>query len=97
MGHDSSIITKVYTRSSKFPVYWSSKIPLRYKHNAITGELHRANKIASNFSNEAKRKKIKYLPAGFPIHAINDVFHRFNQQKDKYYYHNGFLMMQKNV
>ena len=81
--HNSAIITKVYTRSNKFPVHWSSKIPLRYKRNAITGELHRANKIASNFSNETKRIKIKYLQAGVPIHVINDVFHRFNQQKDE--------------
>ena len=72
--HNSDIITKVYTRSSKFPVHWGSKIPLRYKCNTITRELHRANKIALNFSNEAKRKKIKHLPAGFPIYVINDVF-----------------------
>ena len=64
--HNSTIITKVYTRSKKFPVHWSSKIPLRYKRNAITGELHRANKIASNFSNEMKRIKIKYLESRFP-------------------------------
>ena len=81
--HNSAIITKVYTRSNKFPVRWSSKIPLRYKRNAIAGELHKANKIASNFSNETKRIKIKYLQAGFPIHVIKDVFHRFNQQKDE--------------
>ena len=60
----------------------SSRIPLRYKGNAITGDLQRANKIAPNFSNETRRIKIKYLQAGFPIHVIN-VFHRFNQQKDK--------------
>ena len=83
MRHNSAIITKVYTRSNKFPVHWSSKIPLRYKRNAITGELHRANKIASNISNETKSIKIKYLQAVFPIHVINDVFHRFNQQKDE--------------
>ena len=83
MRHCSAIITKVYTRSKKFPVHWSSKIPLRYKSKAITGELHRANKIASNFSNKLKRIKIKYLQAGFPIHVINDVFHRFNQEKDE--------------
>ena len=81
--HNSAIITKVYTRSNKFPVYCSSQIPLRYKRNAITGELHRANKIVSNFSNEMKRIKIKYFQAGFPIHVINDVFHRFNQQKEE--------------
>ena len=38
--HNSAIITKVYSRSKKFPVHWSSKIPLRYKRNTIKGELH---------------------------------------------------------
>ena len=79
----TNFLDTVYRRSNKFPVHWSSKIPLRYKRNAITGKLHRANKIASNFSNETKKLKIKYLQAGFPIHVINDVFHRFNQQKDE--------------
>ena len=82
MRHNSAVITKFYTRSNKSSIHWSSKIPLRYKRNAITGELHRANKIASNFNNETKRIKIKYLLAGFLIHVINDVFHRFIQQKD---------------
>ena len=77
MRHNSAIIT------NKFPVHWSSKIPLRYKRNAIAGDLHRGSKIASNFSNETRRIKIKHLLASFPIHVINDVFHRFNQQKDE--------------
>ena len=81
--HNSAIITKVHTRSKTFPVYWSSKIPLKYKRNAITGELHRVSKIASNFSDKLKRIKIKYLQAGFPIHIINDIFRRFNQEKDE--------------
>ena len=81
--HNSAILTKVYTKSNKFHIHWSSKIPLRYKRNAITGDLHRANQIASNFSNKTRRIKIKYLPVGFPIHVINDVFHRLNQQKDE--------------
>ena len=76
--NNSAIITKVHTRSKKFPVHWGSKIPLIYKSNAITGELHRANKTASNFSKEMKRIKLKYLQAGFTIHIINDVFDRFN-------------------
>ena len=44
MRHNSAIITKVYTSFNKFPIHWGSKIPLRYKRNAVTGELHRANK-----------------------------------------------------
>ena len=81
--NNSGITTRVYTRSIKFSVYWSSKISLRYKHNAVRRELHRANKIASNFRNELKRIKIKYLQAVFSIPIINDVFRRFNQKKDE--------------
>ena len=80
---NSAITTKVYARPNEFPIHWSSKISLRYKPSAITGDLHRANKITSNFSNETRRIKIKYLQAGFPIHLIKDVFHGFNQQKDE--------------
>ena len=79
--NNSAIIIKVHTRSKTFPVHWSSRIPLKYKRNAITGELHRASKIASNFSDKLKRIKIKCLQAGFPIHIINDVFRRFNQEE----------------
>ena len=61
MTHNSAIITRVYTRFKKFPVHWSNKIPLRCKRNAISGELRRVNKIASSFSNEMKRMKIRYL------------------------------------
>ena len=78
-----------------FPVHRSKNIPLRFKRNAIAGELHRANKVVSNFSNEMKRMKIKYLQAGFSICIINDVYRRFNQER--YEYRNGYLMIGKNV
>ena len=35
--HKPANITKAYTRSKKFTDHWSSKIPLRNNHNAITG------------------------------------------------------------
>ena len=50
----------------KLPVQWTSKIPVRYKHNAIIGELHGGKKIASNFDMEIKRTVSKYAAAGFP-------------------------------
>ena len=40
------IETKVYKKSRKLPVHLSSKIPTRYKRNAIMGEWHRAKRIA---------------------------------------------------
>ena len=77
--YNSAVISKVHTRSKNFPLHWNSKIPLRYKYNAIIRELHRANKIALNFNNELKRTKIKYLKVGAPIHIITDNFRRFKQ------------------
>ena len=37
---NGEITTEVFGKSPKFPVHWSSKIPVRYKRNAITRELH---------------------------------------------------------
>ena len=58
---NSGITNKAYISSKNFSVHWTSKIPLRYKHNAITGESHRSNEIASHFNSELKRKKFIYL------------------------------------
>ena len=41
-------------------MHYSSKVPCKYKRNAITGELHRAKKIALDFDKETKRIRSKY-------------------------------------
>ena len=47
-------------------MHWSSRIPTRYEHNAIKGELHRAKRIANDFNFEVKHITKKFLSAGFP-------------------------------
>ena len=66
----------------KLPVHWTSKIPVRYKRNAIIGELHRAKKIASNFDIEIKRIVNKYTVAGFPTRFVSSVVDNFDSGKD---------------
>ena len=61
-----------------YPVHWSSKVPFRYKKNAINGELHRAKKISSNFQSEIARIKAKFLNAGFPHKVIESTINNFN-------------------
>ena len=39
---DQGIKTQLYNKTKNLPVHWSSKVPYKYKRNAITGELHRA-------------------------------------------------------
>ena len=64
-------------------MHWSSKVPYKYKRNAITGELHRAKRIASNFDDETKRIRSKYKDAGYPKHVIENTIKNFNRKKDE--------------
>ena len=72
VGENGGITTQVFSKSTKLPVHWSSKIPVRYKRKAITGELHRARQIASDFDKELKRIRRKCRNAGF----IPVIFHK---------------------
>ena len=80
---NNTISTQVFTKLTKFPVHWSSKIPTNYKRNAITSELHGAKKIATDFDKELRRIKTKFLHAGYPVNFINDTFFRFNEEKEE--------------
>ena len=76
--------TKVWNKSKKLPVHWSSKIPTRYKRNAITGEFHRAKRIANGFNFEVKCITKKFLSAGLPKNFIRNTFEYFNKDEDDY-------------
>ena len=54
-----------------------SKIPTNYKRNAITSELRRAKKIATDFDKELWKIKAKVFHTGYPAKFINDKFSRF--------------------
>ena len=65
-------------------MHWSSKIPTRYKRNAITGELQRAKRIAGGFNFEVKRITKKFSSAGFPENFIRNTVEYFNKDKHDY-------------
>ena len=71
----------------KLPVHWTTKISMKCKCNAITGELHRAKKTASNFASnfwdiEVKCIVNKYTAAGFSIRFICSIRDNFDNGKD---------------
>ena len=41
------IKTSVHVKENKYPIFWSSQVPKRYKRNAINGESHRASKYTA--------------------------------------------------
>ena len=77
----NTISAQVLTGLTKLPVHWSSKFPINYKQNAITSELHRAKKIATDFYKELRRIKTKFLHAGYPVKFINDPFFQIQRRK----------------
>ena len=74
--------TRVYNKSKKLPVDWSLKFPTIYKRLAITSELHRAKRIASDFNFEVKHSNKKFLSAGFLRNFIRYSTEYFNKNKD---------------
>ena len=64
-------------------MHQSSKIPITYKCNAITGELHPAKRIASDFKKELKRIRQKYQNARFPLKFINKTICKFERWKEE--------------
>ena len=75
------IETRVYNKSKKLPVDWSLKFPTIYKRNAITGELHEANRIPSDFNFEVKHLNKTFLSAGFLRNVIRYSTEYFNKNK----------------
>ena len=62
------------------PVHWTSKVPKRYKRNAINGDLNRSYQISMNFDHEKEIIREKYHLAGFPTRFVNSVIHQFHQK-----------------
>lgn len=80
---NNRITTAVFRKETKFTPHWSSRVPKRYKRNAINGDLSRAKRISSNFDHETKIIRQKFLKAEYPSAFINSVLRDFhNKQKN---------------
>ena len=76
------ITIQVYNKIKKLCVHATSKIPVRYKRDAIIGELKRAKKTVSIFDIEIKRIVNKYTAAGFPSRFVRSIKDNFDSGKD---------------
>ena len=96
-----AIETKVYTKSTKLPVPWSSSIPKRYKRNTINTDLYRAKRIATNLDNELVIIKKRFLAADYPHRFINSVINTFiekeNKKEEEYLIPQNFFEISKPV
>ena len=81
INSDGLCNTEVYRKPNKVPMHWHSKAPVRYKRNAINGDLHRAKRISSDFDKEIKTIKEKYRTAGFPVRFVSSIIDTFCNPK----------------
>ena len=77
---DNQIKTKVHRNERKHPVHWTSKIPKRYKQNAINADLNRAARIASNFTEDTPTVNQKLFSTDYSPRFVNSVIKHFNEK-----------------
>ena len=76
--------TRVYRKPNKVPLHWNSKTPVRYKRNAIIGDLTRAKRISSYFQDEVDTIRLKFVTAGFPKRFVDSVIRNYlNPKQDE--------------
>ena len=56
------------------------KVPIKYKRNAATVELHKVKRILSDIDKETKRVRSTYIDAGYPKYVI-ETLSNFNTKK----------------
>ena len=89
---NNSIITSVHFKEIKLPIAWASKVPKRYKRNAVVGDLHRAKQISSNFDQGVVKIQSKYTKANYPPRYINSIIRKFHADQHKLVNSESFLI-----
>ena len=73
-----------YHKEMKLSFHWRSAVPKNYQKNVIIGNLHCVKNLSSNFEQEVRIIRNKYIKAGYPFHFINFVIDSFIQRKSYY-------------
>ena len=79
---DNTFKTAVHRKIMKVAAHWSSKVPKKYKRNAIRSDLSRAARISSNFNEEKQIIHEKFSKVGFPKPFIDSVFRQYHDKKN---------------
>ena len=79
--YENNIQTSVYRSVNKLPNHWNSKVPKKYKRNAINADLFRSMRITSDMEKEITVVKEKFTRAGFPVRFTDSVIRQFDEKR----------------
>ena len=75
--YDNKFNCRVHKKPGKLPMHWKSEIPTKWKRNCITGALHRAKCISSNFDSKLKTLETTFLNVGYHKSFISHTVKSF--------------------
>ncbi|KAL9977773.1 hypothetical protein ACROYT_G015213 [Oculina patagonica] len=67
----------VFKKPGKLPTHWKSEVPTKWKRNCITGALHRAKRISTDFEKDIKTLETSFIEAGYPKRFISHTINNF--------------------
>ena len=73
--------TSVYKKPSKQQVHWKSAVAKKWKKNTITGALHRAKRIISDWQSEVKTIKQSFENSGYPPKFVQGRINEFENRE----------------
>ena len=71
--------TSFYKKPGKQQVHWKSAIPKKWKKNTITGALHRAKRITSDWQSEVQTIKQSFVNSGYLPKFVQDTINEFEE------------------
>ena len=79
--YENNIQTSVYQSDNNLPNHWNSKVPKKYKQNAINADLFRSMGIESDMEKEFTVLKEIFTREGFPVRLTDSVIHQFDEKR----------------
>ena len=77
------MLLKYIEKKQKIPAHWPSQTSKKYKRNSIKVDLHRAKKISTNFKEEVKSIRNKFMKAVFSLPFMNSMIKNFINQQER--------------
>ena len=76
-SHTNKFNCSVFKKPGKLPTHWKSEVPTKWKRNCITGALHRAKRISTDFDKDIKTLETSFINAGYPKRFISHTINNF--------------------
>jgi len=85
-SYSNKFICSIFKKPGKLLTHWKSEVPTKWKRNCITGALHRAKHISTDFEKDIKTLETSFIKAGYPKCFISHTINNFltdSSQDDK--------------